>query len=423
MKNFFLIIISISFCLLIGCGETDNFPADLKQQFPESLLFSVSNPADFSREEVSVFLKLGDVKKKQSSFNEKSYLIWSDDKEIPSQCIDTDDDGNLDAIVLTIGFAANEKKNLSLRFHQEGKSVRKYLKRTQAEISHKVGGKFEDKKYIGGEFKNVDYLKLPPEHTDHSFYIRYEGPGWESDKVGYRFYLDWRNATDIFGKKIPDMVLQNVGQDGFDSYHEPADWGMDILKVGESLGIGSVAIWEDGKANRVAETSEVDCKIVSNGPVYSQIRTRYMGWKVGAGQYDLISDLSITAGSRMTKHQLEITGGAQNLCSGLAKHPDTEYFQSKMDEGGWAYIALWGKQSLAGDNLGTAVLFSTRQLAEINEDQLNHVVVLKPDQNKVTYYFSAAWEQEPNGIKTKEAFKNYLDQTMTELNAPIAVEY
>ena len=33
------------------------------------------------------------------------------------------------------------------------------------------------------------------------------------------------------------------------------------------------------------------------------------------------------------------------------------------------------------------------------------ILVLKPDQNKVTYYFSAAWEQEPNGIKTKEEFK------------------
>ena len=98
------------------------------------------------------------------------------------------------------------------------------VKRTLAEISHKVNGNWEENKYIGGEWQNVSILKVPQEHTDHSEYIRYEGPGWESDKVGYRFYLDWRNAVDIFGKKTNDMVLQEVGLDGFSSYHEPADW-------------------------------------------------------------------------------------------------------------------------------------------------------------------------------------------------------
>src|SRR5690606_41170855 len=64
--------------------------------------------------------------------------------------------------------------------------------------------------------------------------IRYDGPGIESDKVAYRIYLDERNGFDIFGKKTPDLVLQDVGLDGFESYHHPAPWGMDILKVGAS---------------------------------------------------------------------------------------------------------------------------------------------------------------------------------------------
>ncbi len=83
-----------------------------------------------------------------------------------------------------------------------------YTKRTQAELSHKTGGQFVNREYAGGSFQNVEYLRVPPEHKDHSWFIRYEGPGWESDKVGYRFYLDQRNATDVFGKLTTDMVLQ-----------------------------------------------------------------------------------------------------------------------------------------------------------------------------------------------------------------------
>ncbi len=75
--------------------------------------------------------------------------------------------------------------------------------KTYAEISVKEGGRWQGKKYVGDDFrfKNVAYLKAPDSHTDHSYYVRYEGPGWESNKVGYRLYLDWRNAIDIFEKR------------------------------------------------------------------------------------------------------------------------------------------------------------------------------------------------------------------------------
>ena len=113
--------------------------------------------------------------------------------------------------------------------------------KTYAEISIKEGGEWQGKKYVGDDFtfKNVEYLKAPDSLTDHSYYLRYEGPGWESSKVGYRLYFDWRNAIDIFGKKVDTMVLSKVGLDNYDSYHEESPWGQDILKAGKSLGIGS----------------------------------------------------------------------------------------------------------------------------------------------------------------------------------------
>ncbi|MFQ6113537.1 MAG: DUF4861 family protein, partial [bacterium] len=153
------------------------------------------------------------------------------------------------------------------------------------------------------------------------------------------------------------------------------------------------------------------------------IRTRYFGWKVGTKQYDLVSDLSITAGSRLTKHEILIKGAPENLCTGLAKHEDTKIFQSTNLDGKWAYFALYGKQSLAGDNLGTAILFRKTDLIRITEDELSHVVLLKPENGRLTYYFLAAWEQEPNGIRTQEKFLEYLNQSIKKLNNPIQVKY
>ena len=370
----------------------------------------------------AIILNVEELKAKASDFNPNAFVVFSEGIELASQANDLNGDSNPDQIVVITDFKAGEKKKVTIQYAKTGMKSREYLKRTQAELSIKVGGKFVDRKYEGGKFQNVQSLRVPPEHTDHSEFIRYEGPGWESDKVGYRFYLDWRNASDIYGKKAPDMVLQNVGLDGFDSYHEMSDWGMDILKVGESLGIGSIAMWNDGKANRVAITDSVISEIVLNGNLESLIRTKYFGWKVGDGIFNLNSELSIFAGSRMTKHDLQIEGNPENLCTGIVKHPDAQLIQSEGSEN-WSYLANYGKQSLAEDLLGMAILFKQKDLIEITEDEYSHVVVLRPEGGKLTYYFLAAWEKEPNGIKTKEEFVNYLNETVQKLDKPVFVEY
>ncbi|WP_449398367.1 DUF4861 family protein [Chryseobacterium wanjuense] len=121
----------------------------------------------------------------------------------------------------------------------------------------KEGGKWEGNKYVGGTFKNVQEFTLPSEHTDHSYDIRYEGIGLENNQIGYRLYLDWRNATDIFGKKVNTLVLPEVGQDGFESYHHDAPWGQDILNSGRTIGIGSYGRYDE--QNDFVETFK-NCK-------------------------------------------------------------------------------------------------------------------------------------------------------------------
>jgi len=58
----------------------------------------------------------------------------------------------------------------------------------------------------------VQSLTTPPGYKQGDKLVAYEGPGWESDRVAYRLYLDGRNAIDIFGKRSPDLVLSKVGR-------------------------------------------------------------------------------------------------------------------------------------------------------------------------------------------------------------------
>jgi hypothetical protein len=409
--------------LISQCGFSDDGGRKLNREYPESFTIRVKNPASIERRDEAVILSVAEIKGRHPRFNPNAFVVLSDGEESASQADDLNGDGTADQVAFVANFKAGQNRTFVVRYAEGGAKTRPYPKRTQAELSCKFGGRFVDRKYEGGTFRNVRSLRVPPEHTDHSFFIRYEGPGWESDKIGYRFYLDWRNAIDLFGKKKPDVVLQNVGLDGFDSYHEMSDWGMDILKVGESLGIGSLGMWTDSLAERVAKTDSTVCTIVADGPVYSQIRTRYFGWKAGSGKYDPVSDLSITAGSRMTRHRVEATGNPPNLCTGIVKLDSTQLLSATGQEGEWTYLATYGKQSLAGDRLGMAVLYRKADLIQTAADVHSRVIVLKPDNGVLTYTFLAAWEQEPDGIRSEEAFARYLEETVTALNAPLAITY
>ena len=292
-----------------------------------------------------------------------------------------------------------------------------YPKRTYAELAHKIGGQFNGNTYEGGfSWVKPNYMKLPGTFRDHAYYIKYEGPGWESDKVGYRFYLDQRNAIDVFGKKTPGIVLPGTGIDGYDSYHNMSDWGMDNMKVGKALGIGSIAFWDGQKAVRVENRDSAVCFIPADGKVRSQVNTTYYGWDVGGNKINLKSLISIDAGSRASHMELQADKYVSNLTTGIIKNNDTELLKSDYNTGDWAYIATFGKQSLNNDNMGLAVFYKKKQLKMLTEDDLNHLVVLTPENGYVEYYFMATWELEWQPVNNITDFMNALDEELIRLN-------
>jgi hypothetical protein len=404
------------FCFTIG-GISQDIPNDLK----ESFVVTVINPSAQARENVLVVVGSAMLSKQVRGFNSKAFVVIDNGKEIASQ-YNNSDPFQSGIITVLDAMKGKETRKLTIRYKKEGEMKRTYVKRTQAELSHKTDGKFVNREYIGGAFKNVNHLRVPPEHKDHSWFIRYEGPGWESDLVGYRFYLDQRNATDVFGKKTKDMVLQQVGLDGFDSYHEMQPWGMDVMKVGKSLGLGSPGVWRKNSALRIEKTDSVSCRITENGDVYSSIVTQYKGWETGKEKVDVQSVISIHAGTRLTHQKLKLSRAVDSLCTGIVKDKTAKLSNSKGDARHFAYIATFGKQSLNSDELGLAVFFDAKDVVSFTEDADSHVVILNSTRGSVQYHYLAAWVGESNGIKNEVDFNKYISNVAEELANPLKVE-
>jgi rhamnogalacturonyl hydrolase YesR len=390
----------------------------------------LGNPSEFARAKDPVYLAYYDLGIRPDDPRVKALALKSGGSVIASQPVDEDRDGAPDGLLALVDFGPAEIKNVSVVVDQKASSA-PVSKLTQAEFSAKVGGQWQPRKdkpnlkeYVGGTFTNMKAFTAPPEHTDHSNLIRYEGPGIESDKVAYRVYLDWRNGFDIFGKKTPQPILQKVGLDGFESYHHMADWGMDIFKVGESLGTGAFGFWNDQK--KVEIVSAVDgwsVDVTDNGNLSSSFRIRYKGWKVAQKKLDIDASFSMTGGSRLVRTRLRLTEDLPNLAIGLVKHPGTELIQGTTNVTGTAYtyVGSWGQQSLNKDLLGTAILFEKGARTSQEDDGKNHASVVKPAGKELEYYFLAAWSGEPGGIATKEQFVAYLEQERQRLTMPARV--
>ncbi|MEJ1237760.1 DUF4861 domain-containing protein [Chryseolinea sp. T2] len=409
-----LVFVTVLFFSIKSFAQTT-----LEKEFPKSFKVEITNPINATRENAIVVLSPGQLAKVKD-FNPKAFIVVSGQAEIPSQYNSGD---QKKGIVFVVGsIAAREKLQVLVRYHPTATIARDYKKLTQAELSYRAGGEWKNREYIGGTFKNTSYLRVPKEHKDHSWFIRYEGPGWESDMVGYRLYLDQRNATDVFGKKTTDPVLQNVGQDGFDSYHNMQPWGMDVMKVGKSLGVGSIGALENGTAIRVEKTDSVNCLIAENGPVYSSILINYFGWLANNNKHDVQSRISIHAGTRLTREELKISGSPKSIVTGIVKDTKAKLTSNRGDAQRWGYLATYGRQSLNDDDLGLVVFFDPARFVGFTEDEFSHIVSLKPDGNKLEYYLAGVWSGEPGGITTEEQFMKFVNSTAASLANPVQVK-
>ncbi len=368
--------------------------------------FSLQNPSDKDLTNCVAEIPISELNKLTPE-----NLIASDGKTIVPIEVSTDLTGKTFII-----FPFELKRKETKVFHIKTGNAYSYPKRTYAEIVHKIGGQFEGKKYTGGYWTKSNYLKAPSNLKDHANFIKYEGPGWESDKVAFRLYLDPRNAIDVFAKRIPQIVLPYIGTSEYGTYHKLADWGMDNMKVEKSLGIGAIGIWDGKKVSRIEKTDSVIAFVQADGKIRSQVRITYYGWNNGNSKCDLQSLISIDAGSRASHMELSTNNKVEHLCTGFIKNENTEFLTGK--SGRWTYIASFGKQSLNNDMMGLAIFAKTSQVKEITNDELNHVVVFNTAGNYTDYYFMPTWELDQEPVVTKTDFQQCIDEVLSRLNRP-----
>lgn len=269
----------------------------------------------------------------------------------------------------------------------------------------------------GGVFHLHHTWQAPAGHTASDHAVAFEGIGWESDKAAYRVYLDERNAVDLFGKRQPGTVLQDIGQ-GVNNYSDVhTAWGADIYQVGASLGLGGLGEVRAGKAMQIGPAT-VGATADDNGPVSAEATVTDTGFDGGAAR--LTAHYRIHSGSPLTLVDATAGGMTGPLAAGLARHDKVETMHAA-PPGGWGYIATYGRQSLAGDDLGTALFFRTDETATPFNDDGQTLYVTFKDPARVHYALAATWVQDESGVRSLADFKTWLKATLDGLDHPATV--
>ncbi len=222
--------ISLKFCYnlsLIGIFFTLTSPAS----YADPIAVTLRNPLNITRTNEIIRINTELLKKKNPDFNFNSFSVFDNDDEIPYDLVYTESMDSHDVLVL-LDFKPDETKKIVFVDKAAGNKAEK---ETQAYLGQKVDYILKEGYYIEGHFESVDSAKVPLTHFAHDALYQFEGPGWESEKIAYRLYLDDRNRTDIFGKKEKGLFLDITGKndlvsDGNESYQSMLDWGRDILK-------------------------------------------------------------------------------------------------------------------------------------------------------------------------------------------------
>lgn len=363
-------------------------------------------------------------------------LLSQQGDTIPAQLDDLDGDGEWDELFFLVDLPANGEKEMVLQW--VGAEI-DFEKKTSVRFG--VRGSMESS--VVPSTSHTFYADMLPGVMGYQPY-QTDGPSWENDKVGFRHYLDGRNSKDVFGKKTSAMSPDSVGisKEGVteDNYHVMEDWGRDILAVGNSVGVGGVALMIGDSLARLGVTQQdslnnVDStffQIVSEGPVRSIINYQYYNWKPLDRNYAVEETSSIWPGIYAYKNEVKFSDlqGDETLLIGLVNSNTSKPLSELIVDDKWVVLWTHDKQTYEKEwYLGLALILPKDVYQGFMEapktGKLSNTFLAKMnvENNKpVSYYSVAAWELSDEGFQKEDYFEEYVRNLASQLAAEVTVE-
>ncbi len=377
------------------------------------------------------------LQKKQVSVNASGYplITTTSGDTIPSQLDDLDRDGHWDELFFVADFKPEEERQFRLSWSNSPVN-------STPKAHIRFGVRQMENSTVQPALSDTFYADQLPGVIGYQHY-QTDGPTWENDKVGFRIYLDGRNSIDVYGKKVSYITSDSIGigKDGHteNNYSEMKEWGMDILAVGNSVGIGGISLKIKDSLARLGVTEQdslnnVDstiCNIISNGNTRSILEFDYRNWKPIDRNYRVKTTTSLWPGMFAFQNtvNLQKLQAGDTLLIGLVNSNTTKPAEEIIINDKWIVLLTHDQQSISKTwYMGMALILPKEPYAGFfdapKKGKLSNTFLAKMNvrnNQPLTYYAVAAWELSDPGFKDPLYFRNYVTNLAKQIDASLSM--
>ncbi|MCX6172773.1 MAG: DUF4861 family protein [Flavobacterium sp.] len=366
------------------------------------IIITISNPLKIDREFETVEVSKSALGLKSSDVLEKfgvrevgttTFLI--------AQCVDENGDGITDLLLFQPKIKASASKKYELVVKNDVK--------TEEPVAY-------------------CYSRFVPERIDDY--------AWENNKVAFRTYGPvaqkmaedkvkggtLTSGIDAWLKRVEYPILNKWYEKyttGTGTYHKDTGEGLDNFHVGDSRGIGGVAVKLD--TTYYFSKNFISWKTITTGPIRTSFVLTYADWDAAGNKITEVKHISLDYGSFLSKFEITVSG-TNTLSAGITLHNNDGKTEGNSKQG---WIDYW--QPIDDSELGTGIVFPKKTMVSFEKymnpkkELCNLYALLKVKNNKVVYYTGFGWKKQGE-FTTKEAWENYLTNYASKINNPLIVK-
>ncbi|KQB40052.1 DUF4861 family protein [Flavobacterium aquidurense] len=277
--------------------------------------------------------------------------------------------------------------------------------------------------------KNINcYSRFVPERTDDY--------AWENNKVAFRTYGPvaqkmvednvaggtLTSGIDAWLKRVDYPIINKwyeKATNGTGTYHKDTGEGLDNFHVGDSRGVGGIAVKVDDKY--YFSKNFISWKTITTGAIRTSFILTYADWDVKGNKITESKLISLDYGSYLSRFEIHITG-TKSIAAGLTLHDKKGTIGTNIKEG---WLSHW--ETIDDSEIGTGIVASKNTLTSFDnhitndKDLSNLYGNIAVKKNKAIYYIGFGWKK-GSPFQTKQEWETYLSSFAKKINNPLIVK-
>jgi len=268
----------------------------------------------------------------------------------------------------------------------------------------------------GTRFESHTYARYVPERKDDF--------AWENDVVAFRAYgkalegsSEDAQGFDFWSKRTSSLIINEWYKTG--DYHADHGKGLDYYSVGQTLGVGDIALFLNGKVQYTQHYRQF--QVLDNGPIRSTFKLIFEPQELAGQHISLSKTISIDAGNQHSSIRVDLLNKNNQttpIVIGIARRNE----QNPATQLGTHTFSYWEPSFQDKGTTGTAILLGNTKASKLDTSDRKQFLLHTVVNNKKSfiYYNAAAWDR-AGQITTAQEWFAFIKILNQKLQTPLIV--